>query len=99
MKQNPLQRLTRRLADMGHAASPSTFKRTRAGRHQRAAGAWSWSMERLDGFGEFGSLWSVSKLLKAARLDVRKIRGTSDYDITPEEAIARPAPAGSMEKE
>lgn len=47
-----------------------TIVRTRAGHHQRSAGAWSWYAMDSRCVVVAGSQWSVGKLVRAAKISV-----------------------------
>ena len=49
-----------------------TLRRTKAGRHQRSAGAWSWFFDAPNDphVSEIGSQWSATEILKAKHLSV-----------------------------
>jgi len=48
---------------------PVKVLRTYAGRHQRAAGAWSWWMDDSTGVSICGSSWTLRDVLRAIRED------------------------------
>ena len=44
--------------------NPETFRRTYAGYWQRSEGAWSWWMQDVESLNSYGSIWSITELLK-----------------------------------
>lgn len=50
--------------ELGIQCNPETFRRTYAGRHQKAAGAWVWLMSEKDGIHDVGSCWPASECVK-----------------------------------
>lgn len=59
-------------------------ERTRAGRHQRSAGAWSWYLLDADGSElNIASQWPVGELVKAARITAGHQQSTRDTHIFP----------------
>lgn len=49
--------------DVGLECYPSTFHRTRAGKHQKSAGAFVWIIE-AKGYGYIGSIYPASECIK-----------------------------------
>jgi hypothetical protein len=47
---------------------PTTFRRVRPGRHQRAAGAWSWTIKRRDSVFWIGSTYPVKVIVEAEHI-------------------------------
>lgn len=80
-----VEKLAERMRELGHPVVISSFRRTRAGRHQRASGAWLWSFNGAKPCREYGSLWSVTDLLKAPRLTIAQVHaGLNDWEVFPE---------------
>lgn len=82
-----VQRLAERMAALGHPVDVSSFQRTRAGRHQKASGGWAWSIGESRSSREYGSLWTVTELLKSPGLTIAQINPQcciSDWEVFPE---------------
>lgn len=59
-----IEKLVKKIHDeVGLECYTSTFHRTRAGRHQKSAGAFSWTIE-AEGHGYIGSIYPVSECIK-----------------------------------
>lgn len=73
MKQS--ERLRHQLQDiLKKLIVPGSFRRTSAGRHQRANGAWCWCMKVFPA-NLVGSHWTVRELLSCkGRLEIRRDR-------------------------
>ena len=74
------EKLRKRLREECEFEIGKEFRRCYPGRHQRAAGAWSWIAP--NGWNEgwnVGSQWSMTDLLKANKVVVEKDRVTLDY--------------------
>lgn len=82
-----VEALIQKFADAGHElpGDPDDYeiKRTRAGRHQRSAGAWSWFLWHPWDSGlagqasQFGSQWPAGKCAKAkTSIYVHPVHGT-----------------------
>jgi hypothetical protein len=75
----PSQRLLARLAAMGvPLCRGSEVHRTRAGRHQRAAGAFAWFVSPDPAGCEIGSRWPVTDLVRCDRLMVVETVGSHE---------------------
>lgn len=81
------KKLIRRLREMGfNIPEGTTVQRTYAGRHQRSAGAYSWTFQHIDskyfGVGNIGSMYLIKDLARAKKICVYKHDG--DIELFPE---------------
>jgi hypothetical protein len=85
---SPSERLLARLRAQGvEIPDGARIQRTYAGRCQREAGAWSWSVVNADGGDlrqRLGSQWPVGVLLGAPRLIVSRSHRDLGWDVDPE---------------
>jgi len=79
-------KLRRRLKDELNLKCEKNFIRTRAGYNQRSVGAWSWYSPLSETTIYVGSQWSMTELIKTAKLVKYRPSGQIDIDIIPEDA-------------
>lgn len=65
------------------AGEIAAVRRTRAGRHQRAAGAWSWLAVDKEGAEVVGSQWSIAEVVLAHHCN-QVVTYRADWDLVPE---------------
>ena len=65
-----------------------SIRRTRAGRHQRSAGAWSWWLDSSDIGNPPGSAYPVSEVVSAAK-DGRVVLYTNEFTGSTEILVSR----------
>jgi hypothetical protein len=89
----PSERLLARLRAMGLPVAPDAqFRRVYAGYWQRAAGAWSWTVDGSS-TGWIGSIYPVAVLLRAERLIAIERHG--DWHVIPWDG-EEPAKSGEI---
>lgn len=91
-RETPSEILLSRLRyELGLKFSPSAkIKRTHHGRHQLAAGGWTWSVYDPDGRNNVGSFCRVTELFRARKLRAC-IGGRYDIEIWSEEDCVKPS--------
>ena len=62
------EKLAARIKELVGLEVVPKIERTRAGRHQRSEGTWSWYMVSVDGFC-VGSQWTATECLRAPKLE------------------------------
>ena len=86
---NTSSKLIKRLKALGLNIPEGTYiSRTKAGRNQKAAGAWSWNLCHADsshaGLTNIGSCYTVRDCVRAKQLEIIKDKGMG-IEIVPED--------------
>jgi len=78
------------LEDLGIIRSGTIIKirRTHAGRHMLASGAWSWRAVACNGEEVAGSRWNCQEIISAHK-DGRVVTYKEDFEFTPELQVKR----------